>query len=326
MVSGFLLVLLAAVFQGSFVVPMTRTRGWRWEHTWLAFSCFGMLLLNWALGLVAIPNLIDALSRVALSDIGVLCAVGAGWGVGAILFGLAMTKLGMSLGYPVVMGLIACLGSLFPLAVLQPGALTEAKGLVLLAGTALAVAGISLCSAGAARRQPEAAHVGAGAGALTIGVVAGVLSCLPNVGMSFGGPVVQQVVANGVSEAVAANAVWVIFFSAGGVVNVAWCLRLILQSRERVEMPIRNFVLTGLMALTWIGSFYLYGMGARSIGSWGLIAGWPVFIFVSIAVGVIWGFAQHEWRDAPRPACRLRNSGLATLACALPLIAASQAL
>ena len=77
MLSGFLLILAAAVLQGSFVVPMTRTRGWRWEHTWLAFSVLGMLVFNWMFGLAAIPRLTEVLAGTPLRDLAVLSAFGA---------------------------------------------------------------------------------------------------------------------------------------------------------------------------------------------------------------------------------------------------------
>ena len=32
--AGLLLVLAAGILQGSFVLPMTLTRQWKWEHNW----------------------------------------------------------------------------------------------------------------------------------------------------------------------------------------------------------------------------------------------------------------------------------------------------
>ena len=49
MVSGFALLIVAGICQGSFVLPMTLARKWRWEHVWAAFSMMGMLLFNWTL-------------------------------------------------------------------------------------------------------------------------------------------------------------------------------------------------------------------------------------------------------------------------------------
>ena len=102
---GFSFVFVAGVFQGSFVLPMTMTKNWEWEHTWATFSLFGMLVFNWILTFLFIPNIFSIYSLVSPKDIVILMLFGAGWGIGAVLFGLAMDKLGMALGYPIIIGL-----------------------------------------------------------------------------------------------------------------------------------------------------------------------------------------------------------------------------
>ena len=54
----------------------------------------------------------------------------------------------------------------------------------------------------------------------------------------------------------------------------------------------RNLGLSALMALMWIGSFYLYGAGAARLGRWGVVVGWPLFISISIVTGNLWGCAR----------------------------------
>lgn len=112
LVTGLLFVLMAGVLQGTFILPMTLTRKWSWEHTWGVFSLLGMLAFNWMFSLVAMPNIISVYRSVSVQQITILIVFGAGWGVGAILFGVGMDKLGMALGYPIIMGLVASLGAL----------------------------------------------------------------------------------------------------------------------------------------------------------------------------------------------------------------------
>ena len=112
---GFLLVLLAALLQGTFVLPMTLVRQWSWEHTWATFSLLGMFVFNWIITLLLVPNIFAVYSASPAQDLAVLALFGLGWGVGAVLFGLGMERLGMALGYPIIMGLIASLGALIPL-------------------------------------------------------------------------------------------------------------------------------------------------------------------------------------------------------------------
>lgn len=332
MLSGFALVLLAGVFQGTFILPMTLTRKWRWEQIWITFSVLGMLVLNWSLALLTIPRLTSAYASVAPRSILVLILFGAGWGAGAILFGLSMERLGMSLGYPIIMGLIACLGALVPLAVFFPKMLLVSKGFMLLGGTCVAILGIVLCSVGGARRQPGVTATPGRlrsdfAAALTMAILAGVLSCFPNLGIAFGGPVIKAAAAQGASEGAAPNAVWVLFFTAGGVVNCAYCAGLILARKTAREYfgpeTKRNLGLAALMAALWIGSFYLYGAGSKRIGPWGIVAGWPLFISLSIGCGILWGLWRGEWDQAPATARRPRNGGLVALFVAVLMIALS---
>jgi len=81
--------------------------------------------------------------------------------------------------------------------------------------------------------------------------------------------------------------------------------------------------LSALMALVWIGSFYLYGAGAARLGRWGVVAGWPLFITLSIVTGYLWGLWRGEWRDAPPSARRLLNRGLLVLIIAVIAVALS---
>ncbi len=253
-----------------------------------------------------------------------LALFGLGWGVGAVLFGLGMDRLGMALGYPIIMGLIASLGALIPLLVFFPQTLFTTKGLVLLAGTALVIFGIGLCSLGGSRRAPSgkesiATHSSAFTVGLVIAILAGMLSCLPNVGMAFGGNVIGSAVALGVSQASAGNTVWALLFTLGCVANLVYCLYLMISKHTlgqycNPQTP-RNLGLSALMALMWIGSFYLYGAGATRLGRWGAVVGWPLFISLSIVVGNLWGLWRGEWRGAPAAATALAESGSADFDC-----------
>ena len=154
LLTGLLLVLLAGLLQGTFILPMTLVKQWSWEHTWATFSLLGMFLFNWIITLVLIPNIFAVYGASPSRDLAILALFGMGWGVGAVLFGMGMDRLGMALGYPIIMGLIASLGALIPLLVFFPQTLLTTKGLVLLAGTALVIFGIVLCSIGGSRKTP----------------------------------------------------------------------------------------------------------------------------------------------------------------------------
>ena len=321
--SGLVIVLFAAVLQGTFILPLNYTRGWKWEHSWFAFSAFGMLLLNAIIAFATIPSLLAIYSSTPHTDLLLLAALGFGWGIGAVLFGLGMDRLGMALGYPIIMGLIAVLGSLLPFLLFRVHDLfSSPRGPIYFLGTALAVAGIVVCSRAAAlsdqsKASPDSnARSGLGAG-LLIAIFAGVLSCLPNLGVSFGTSLIHGGKMLNVPPSRVANAVWVLFFGAGFLANSAYCFWKMGQGRNLSELlghaTRRNLALILAMAAMWIGSFYIYGLGAPRFGPAGTIFAWPLFICVSILVGNFWGIRAGEWRGAPAEARARLRLGLAIL-------------
>jgi L-rhamnose-H+ transport protein len=329
---GFLLVLLAGLLQGTFILPMTLVRKWEWEHTWATFSLLGMIVFNWMITLLFVPNIFAVYAASPPRDLTILALFGLGWGIGAVLFGLGMARLGMALGYPIIMGLIASLGALIPLLVFFPQTLFTPKGLVLLAGTAVVILGIVVCSVAGSRRtqsttESNAVPSTALTAGLVIAVLAGILSCLPNVGMAFAKNVTGVAETLGISHASSGNTVWALLFTLGSVANLAYCLTLMFSKNTfrqywNDETP-RNLSLSALMALMWIGSFYLYGAGAARLGRWGLVAGWPLFISISIVMGNIWGLWRGEWHGAPGSARRLLSLGLVILIVAVIVVALS---
>jgi L-rhamnose-H+ transport protein len=254
-----------------------------------------------------------------------------GWGLGAVLFGLGMARLGLALGYPIIMGLIASFGALVPLAVFFPQTLLSLKGLLIACGMLVVLAGIMLCARAAERKAATEARQHAGvAPGITIAVAAGILSSLPNIGMAFATRVIAIAQAHGAPAHLAANVVWALFFTAGFAVNAAYCIYLMFRQRSGALLlgphTLRNLSCAAIMGLLWIGSFYGYGIGAARLGPLGPVIGWPLFITCSICVGNLVGLWRGEWRSAPGAARSLLTRGLLVLLSAVALIAVSGAL
>lgn len=331
---GLALALMAAVLQGTFLLPVASARNWRWEHNWAVFSLFAMLVFNWALAIALLPNLIPVYRSVPVRELLVVMVFGAAWGAGAVLFGLAVDKLGLALGYPIIMGLNASFGALIPLIFLVQRDAGVAKIMTVVAGTVIALAGIVVCSVAGSRketdRSSQPATWTAFTAGLTIALASGVLCSLPNVGMAYGVNIVKAAQSAGAPEALAGNAVWAIFFTLGAVVNVGYCVWLMVR-RRNIRMlfgpdAARNLGLGSLTALMWIGSFYLYGIAAPLFGKLGAVVGWPVFISVAIGVGSLAGLWKGEWKRAPASALGLLRNGLLLILAAVITLAAANAL
>ena len=316
--------------QGTFVLPMTLAKNWNWENIWLLFSLVGMVFLNLFLAYLFIADLYQVYREIDPGQLLILAIFGLGWGLGAVLFGLGMDKLGMSLGYPIIMGLIASIGGLLPMFIQHTGDILKPTGMFMMAGVAVSIAGIIVCSkaaAGKSDKLEKTVITPVLAQGIIIAIAAGILSSLPNIGFSFGTAVTREAMALGTPEAMAGNAVWALFFSAGFIPNLLYTAYLIRKNRSAglfmTQHTARNFLLGVLMAVLWIASFYLYGISSSKLGNWGNIVGWPMFISVSIIVGNLWGLWRGEWKYSSRQSRQLLNLGILILMIAMVLIGLS---
>jgi L-rhamnose-H+ transport protein len=329
MIGGVSFVVLAAILQGVFLVPISRTRHWAWEHSWLAFSVAGMLVCNWALTLISLPSPVAIFALVPPRELVVLAGFGLAWGAGAVLFGMGMDMLGLTLGYPLIMGLNASFGTVLPLLWLYGGSIFAGRRMFIAVGTAVALAGIAACSVAGARREHNAPRAQGASpsrffAGLIVATVSGALSCLPNIGLTYGESTLRAARSLGASSTFAANAVWLILFTFGGLVNVLYCCWLAVRHKNLRalfgEDTAANWGWALAMGVMWIGSFYFYGMGAARLGSGGATIGWPILVSVSIGVGVICGLWRGEWKQAPVNARNLLWGGMALIVLAVLII------
>ena len=327
--SGLLIVSLAGLLQGSFILPMTYAKKWEWAHKWFAFSLLGMLILNWMIAFITIENLTGIISQISPSLLLVVLLFGLGWGIGAILFGKGMDILGMALGFPIIMGINAAAGTIIPALIFSPVIFLQTKGFLIITGALLTIAGIIVCAKASSLKTPSESATNSkqlGKG-LIIAVIAGFTSCLPNLGAAFSGEITKIALDSGINSVLAGNVVWSLFFSTGAIVNAGYCLYLINRSKSFKslfnEFKATNWLLILTMSMMWIGSFYFYGIGCSMLGNYGLIIGWPLLVTLSIVVGNLWGIYRGEWKDATKASKRLLNTGLLILVVSIVLTSMS---
>jgi L-rhamnose-H+ transport protein len=323
---GYLMVVAAGLFQGSFMLPMKYTRGWAWENTWLVFSSAAYLLWPWVLASLTIPHLGTVLVSTSMHSLLVVGLFGAAWGLGAVTFGLGVDKLGMALGLTVIIGLAASAGTLIPLAILTPEQLFQRPGLLTIAALALVLVGISLCSWAGRLRSPEqdSAKPHSYALGLLICIVSGLLSSCGNLGLAFGGEVVQKAVEQGAVENLAGNSLWALITLPLFACNAGYCVWRLQRYRttnlffQPGTRP--NWLLAAAMGLLWIAGFACYAPGARRLGSLGTSVGWSIMMSVMIITANLWGIVSGEWRGAGRRAQQFLMSGAAVLVLAICVV------
>jgi len=335
---GFAVVVLAALFQGSFAVPMAYARGWAWENSWMAFSVLGMIVLNVVFALAAVPMLFGVYGAASPGDIVMPALWGVVWGVGAIGFGLGITSAGLALGYAILLGTVLSMGTFIPMVALHPEEILTARGVAVIAGLAVCLAGIALSGyAGILKEREQGGSAGeitkAGRFPVKVGIiicfVAGICSSVINIGFSLSGGLVETALSEGAPPLWAGNVIWVLMFTSGGILNIGYCGYLMGRNATAArygDSTLKNTVLLFLMSAMWIGSFILYGVGATMMGSWGTIIGWSVYMALSIALANIWGIVQGEWRGASGRSKTVMAWGLAVIFAAIVVFAVGGAM
>ena len=328
---GLAVVVLAGILNGSFAAPMKRMSVWRWENSWLLFAFSGLIIFPWIINFATVPNVLAVYSGVSTSTLIKVISFGLLWGVGSTLFGLGISRVGMALGFAIILGITASFGSLIPMAILHPEELFLKRGIALIIGTIVMVLGLALLAlAGRAREHDQAGGARAG---FTVGLVicifSGIFSSMLNFSFVFGDELRLLALQSGASNAMAANPIWALTVTGGFVSNFLYCVYLLNKNRTwsvfRQANSLACWPLGISMGLLWFGGVVFYGMGAASLGSLGNIVGWPIFMTLDIIAGLFWGAVSGEWKGASRRALVYNWTGVGVLLMAIAIISVGNA-
>jgi L-rhamnose-H+ transport protein len=323
---GIILTLTGGVIVGNCMVPLKFARTWAWENMWLVFNVFSLILIPWALAYGTVPGVWGVYTTLGFGPMVVPFSFGFGWGIAQVLFGLAVVRLGMSLGFAIVVGLGAMLGSLVPLLVQHREVLGTSKGGVILYGVAAMLAGIAVCAV-AGRLRDRASSGGASASGgyatgLLIAVSSGLLAPMLNYSLAFGDAIAREAARQGASAANASYAVWPVGLLGGFIPNIAYSAYLLSRNKtwSRFLRPLPDVSFGALMGLLWMGSVAIYGVGATYLGPLGTSVGWALFQIFMIMTANVSGLIAGEWRGAARQPVRMLYAGLMALTLATAII------
>jgi L-rhamnose-H+ transport protein len=326
---AFLLIILAGLLQGSFVVPMKATKQWEWENNWLGFTFLGLVVLPALVAVLTVPQAMLVLSSSPARSIWLAALLGLGWGCGSACFGLGVREVGMGLAFSIVAGLSGAFGSLIPW--FSSPVKTYDYSVLLWSGVFIMLIGVGICAvAGRERERALGAQDREKRGqkqfsvGLTICIIGGILSCFMNLGFVYGAEVARQAQALGASAENAPNVLWMVIMTGGFVANALYCGRILLTrgTLEKYRAPgsLRNWGWIVLMALIWEGNLLAYAAGANRIGNLGPSVGWPAVLSMTLITSNVWGVLTGEWRGAGRKAGMLMVAGIGTLVVAVAVL------
>jgi L-rhamnose-H+ transport protein len=322
---GLLLVIAAGAMNGSYALPTKKTAKWAFENTWLVYSVVAMLVVNWIIAVGAVPNLTDVYARAGAKAVWMAFGFGMIWGLANVLFGIGLYWIGISLTFPIAIGLSTALGSLIPM-VPRPGVFLTSGGAMVSLGVAVLLAGVALCGLAGVRKDAQSGS--APRRRLLMGLVIVVLSgvCDPflNFAFTFGDRIKQEALAAGAAHGAESDAIWALALSGSFVVNTAYCAVLLTRNGTWAsfrEAGTRHYwSLAALMGIIWMLSITSYGRGASAMGPLGGSVGWAVFYGCIILFSTFWGMVSGEWKEARGRPLRTLYGGLAVLVLAIVIL------
>lgn len=301
--TGFLVLVLAGVFQGSFGLGMKEYKPLSWEAFWAAFSVIAMILIPLIWTFIEVPNFISYIVATPNSTLlkGSLC--GLFWGITAIGFGKAIDYIGMSLTYGIAMGVSAAVGALFPLFNLsnKPNSnfltfLVIGVIVMLLGVIVITKAGLMKDSLIAGNSQSKSSNSTLG---LILAFVSGLGSAAQNIGFTYAGVVSNLAVQDGVNGTSASLIAWIVVFAGGFIANFGYALYLLFKNKTFNTYTGKDcnkgYIKVLLTSFMWYAALAIYGKATVLLGTLGPVVGWIAFMALSLVISNAWGIKTGEW-------------------------------
>jgi L-rhamnose-H+ transport protein len=330
MTTGCILIILAALMNASFAMPMKRMPRWSWENIWLLWSIFSLILLPWAVAFLTIPNLLGGYAGVGLPILIRIVLFGTLWGIAQVLFGLSVVQIGVALTFSIVLGLSAAVGTVIPFLVLHHNLFGTTDGALIVAGVLFIIFGMTLFAKAGSLREQERGEASVDISkvpfrrGLILAVVSGFCASFMNLGLSFAGSVLQMASNHGSKPFWQVNAVWPLLLLGGAVPNLLYCSFLLKRNQTSNKFLEREAALYTVfcfgMATLWFGSSLLFGVATFQLGPLGSVIGWPMFMALIVIAASVFGWLAGEWKAASMRPLRLQCAGIATLTLAIILL------
>lgn len=313
---GLLIIALGSMGQSSSYVPIKKVKTWAWESFWLVQGIFAWLVFPYLGALLAVPEGHSLLEVLSAGEGAALEALfyGALWGVGGLTFGLSMRYLGVALGQSIALGTCSAFGTLIP-ALMVGTDLFSGKGLLLLIGVSVAIAGIAVIGyAGSLRSKNMTAEqkvtavkdfaLGKG---LLVALLAGVMSACFSLGLEAAEPIKIAAIELG-SSALFAGLPAILMITLGGfITNAVYCIFQNVKNKTGNDyfkvsggVFVNNVLFCALAGILWYSQFFGLALGKSYLteGSVMMAFSWSILMSLNVTFSNVWGILLKEWKGA----------------------------
>ena len=337
---GLLIITIGSIGVSSSYIPINKIKQWSWENFWMMQGIFAWIVFPFLGALLAVGenrSLIDIWTQG-----GALQAIiyGVLWGVGGLTFGLGMRYLGVALGQSIGMGTCSAFGTILP-PLLAGSDLFHGKGLLLLIGVSIMIAGISIIGyAGCLRNKnmsEEEKHAAIKDFALTKGLVvaflAGAMSACFNLGLESGAPMKEYAVATDCNALFAGLPVIFLVTIGGFCTNASYCIYQNIKNNTTREyfsvspaVFLNNTFFCALAGVLWYSQFFGLETGKSFIPQDSTLYAfsWSILMSLNVIASNVWGIILKEWKGAGLKTICTLLAGLAVLITSIIVVSIAQ--
>lgn len=333
-----LIIALGSFGQSSSYVPIKKVRVWAWESFWLVQGIFAWLLFPFMGAMLGLPEGMSLAGLFSQGSVGLIIGYGVLWGLGGLTYGLSMRYLGVALGQSIALGTCSAFGTLLP-AILGGSDLWHGQGLLLLAGVALTLGGISVIGyAGSLRARlmsEEERRAAVKDFALTKGLLVallcGVMSACFALGIDAGSGMKAVLLAKGVNALYAGLPVILLVTAGGFFTNAVYCLYQNAKNHTFSDYKqggvwVNNLLFCALAGALWYSQFFGLEMGKSFLtGHETLLAfSWSILMALNVTFSNVWGILLKEWKGCGARVKGVLVIGLLILVGSIVMVAVAQ--
>lgn len=309
LLSGIVVAGLGGASAGALSWPMKLMKKFQFEQCWFAGMLFGLFFLPWAVTLCFCPH---ALAAYASLEAGILIKsnlFSLAWGIGNVLLGVSLVRIGASLSFAILSGVGIPLGVIVPMIFKGSGKFKEAAdlnspaGRTILGATVLMLVGVVLVALAGFGRDKLLDKKDGRAGGFLGGLIMCVVSGFCSVGPSFAfvysqGPIRSAMLERGASKWPAAVSVWAMGMLFGALVNILYPAILMTKHRSWhvIQESARETGLSLIVGLNLFLAFSLWFEGMLLLGPNGGSVGFGIYFALQILGAQGLGLISGEWR------------------------------
>ncbi|MEA5083200.1 MAG: L-rhamnose/proton symporter RhaT [Lachnospiraceae bacterium] len=307
MAAGFMVLLIACLFQGSFGICFKKYQPFSWEAFWVMFSVIGVLCIPHIWCYIEVPNYMIYIQQTPSTTLFFGTLAGFFWGISSIWYSKAINSIGVSLTTGINLGLSNLLGSLVPMVIL--GAYPSKQVLiVLLLGQAILLVGVAVLSKAGfmkngteqTQKKEKTQESSIFLTGLIMALASGAGSAAINIGATASNYPVNLAIADGVNATSASLLSWVVVFAGGFIANFGFAVYKLIKNKTYGDYVKpgcgKAYFKVILTSFVWFAALAVYGKATSLLGTLGPVVGWVAFNGLALIIANIWGFLDGEWK------------------------------